>query len=126
MGNPANKYVWFSRGREFIIVKNPTADNLNYDDPDETITGGLLLEYSAVPDVVDINEEDWETYNIKHPDIIQDALILYIKAKLAEDKEDLKKKEYYLQEFRRLVGAADEARIGGLKQLQTVRGYAIR
>ena len=126
MGNPANKYVWFNRGREFIIVKTPTVDNSSYDDPDETIIGGLLLEYSAVPDVVSVGTEDWETYNIKHPDIIQDALILYIKAKLAEDKEDLKKKEYYLQEFRRLVGAADAARIGGLKQLQTVRGYAIR
>ena len=114
--------VWFIRGNELIIVEKPATENGYYETPTKSITNGIILEYTGSPIQWEVNvdaADDPEDISLPFPDIIEMALIDYIKGRLAEDEKDIKLAEYYYQRFNRKVCQANASRTGGLRRLTT-------
>ena len=115
-------YGWFIRGRNLIIVQ---WDGTQWTDPSDDIGDeldtdwstnpkGFMLEYSAVPDLSGITDEESE---IPAPDILSLAIVDYINAKIYEEKGDFKVKEYWMAEFKKKVFQLDAKKTGGLRRV---------
>tara|TARA_R100001594_G_C4021219_1_gene259210 strand:+ start:804 stop:1211 length:408 start_codon:yes stop_codon:yes gene_type:complete len=121
---PGDKYVWFKRGRDFIILEKPTHANdlTTADDPTSTITNGVQIEFTAVPTwTVAANSNPAET-EIPADETMTYALLDYVKSRMAEDLGDFKAREYYEKKFRQKVREADDNKIGGLRQIRPILG----
>tara|TARA_Y100001963_G_scaffold68502_1_gene95464 strand:+ start:14748 stop:15140 length:393 start_codon:yes stop_codon:yes gene_type:complete len=116
------KYGWFIKGRNLVIlywdgyqwVSPPTDIGDETDNDWSSDPKGFMLEYSAVPDLSGIINEDSK---IPAPDILSLALVDYINAKVKEEQGDLKMKEYYMQEFKKKVFQLDAKKTGGLRRV---------
>ena len=72
---------------------------------------------------LDVMED--ETFELDLPNYLQQALIYYIKAKLAEDGGDLKLREYAMREFKKMLEKHENSRISGLR-ITSPGSHAIR
>ena len=66
-----------------------------------------------------------ESFEFDLPLYLQKALVYYVKAKMAEDRGELKLREYAMREFRKMVEKHDNSRISGLR-ITSPGSHAIR
>ena len=66
-----------------------------------------------------------ETFELDLPNYLQQALVYYIKAKLAEDGGDFKLREYAMREFKKMIEKHENSRISGLR-ITSPGSHAIR
>ena len=118
----SDKYAYFIRGRQLIIVEYPTAlevpigDEPPYVAPTTAINSGLLLEYTAIPDTSGIVNESSE---IPLNDTLALALVDYIRATLIDSPELIQQREYYMTRFRNRIAKYVTARVGGVRRVVT-------
>ena len=72
---------------------------------------------------IDILNDESDTIDI--PSYLQLALVNYVKSRIAEDKLDVKAKEYFLKEFRKIVEKFETTRIKGAR-MASPGSHAIR
>ena len=118
---PHDKFAWFKRGRDFIVMEVPNEDNtLNEpDDPTVSITNGIEIEYTSIPQFTVTGATDPYTTELPCDDMMAYALLDFVKAKIHEDGGDVKLKEYYIKSFRQKVKEADDNKVAGLRQFQS-------
>lgn len=116
-----DKYKYFIRGRQLIIVEMKLDTNVEHGDepsytaPQSTIANGLLLEYTAIPDTSELlNEND----NIPLNDTLALALVDYCKAAIIDMPDNMKKREYLMARFRDRVAKYVRVRVGGIRQVK--------
>tara|TARA_R100000152_G_C6727741_1_gene152812 strand:- start:404 stop:802 length:399 start_codon:yes stop_codon:yes gene_type:complete len=116
----ADKFAYFIRGRQVIIVEFPqegtisTGDAPLYTAPSEGLASGLMLEYTAIPDIANLlNETDTIPLN----DTLSLALVDYIRAALIDSPELIQQREYYMTRFRNRVAKYVTARVGGQRRI---------
>ena len=116
-----DKYKYFIRGRQLMIVEMKLdneiehGDEPNYTAPTDTISNGLLLEYTAIPDTSELLNE---TDNIPLNDTLALALVDYCKAALIDKPENMQKREYLMARFKDRVAKYVRVRVGGLRQVK--------
>ena len=66
-----------------------------------------------------------ESFEFDLPLYLQKALVYYVKAKMAEDRGELKLREYAMREFRKMVEKHDNSRISELR-ITSPGSHAIR
>ena len=128
--NVAERYQYFIRGRQLIIIeqKNVSGVALNaggsvpindvvsgddappYQAPSETITKGLMLEYTSIPDMSSMTDE---SDDIPLTDVLALSVVDYIKGVIAEEPA---LREYYMDKFNKRVVRYVEGRTGGLRR----------
>ena len=100
---------------------------------------GYVTLYTKISDSATVQQEFEETPNLYYnvsaledesfeldlPSYLQKALIYYVKAKMAEDRGELKLREYAMREFRKMVEKHDNSRISGLR-ITSPGSHAIR
>jgi len=117
--NVEDKYGYFIRGRQLIIVEYGFDEvylegTPNYTAPKSTITNGLMLEYTAIDDLSEVlTEKD----SLPVHDTLALAIVDYVKAQLVEDMKDFAKKEYHMAKFKDRIAKYTNARIGGLRRV---------
>ena len=118
---PHDRFAWFKRGRDFIVMEVPNDDNTldEADDPTVSITEGIQIEYTSVPQWTITSASDPYATEMPCDDMMAYALISYVKGKIFEDAKDIKLKEYYIKEFRQKVKEADDNKVAGLRQIQS-------
>tara|TARA_B100000809_G_scaffold179851_1_gene177459 strand:+ start:3174 stop:3611 length:438 start_codon:yes stop_codon:yes gene_type:complete len=128
------RYSYFMRGRQLVIIEHKIFSDVGVDNspPYQAPTGGtdaldgsnegktgrgdsLMLEYTAIPDVADLLNENAE---IPIHDTMALAIVDYIKAQLVEDPRNFKMKEYYMGRFNKRIAEYTNARVGGLRRVQ--------
>ena len=116
------KYAYFIRGRQLMVIEwkddsvaaNSLSNEPNYQAPSKTITNGLMLEYTAIPDTSELLQS---SDIIPVHDTLALALVDYCKAQLLDRPEQIKQRELHMQRFRDRIAKYTEARIGGLKRV---------
>jgi len=82
---------------------------------------GSITIYKAYRDfcylISDIDTLDDEADVIDIPDYLAQALVYYVKARIAEDRMDLEKKEYNMREFNRLLEKNESSKIWGARRI---------
>ena len=133
-----DRYAYFVRGRQLVLIEYKRYSDIGVDGkpPYQAPEGGgdsldgsnagktgfadaLMLEYTAIPDVAELLNENDE---IPIHDTMALAIVDYIKAQLVEDPRNFKMKEYYLERFNKRVAEYANARVGGLRRV-TGRGF---
>ena len=120
--NTLNEYAYYIRGNQVAIVeKDLTKDgDGRWKSPLKDVDAGIMFEYSILPEAP--TDED-STVDI--PDYLAKALVYYLKARLSEDRMDIKAKQYFLNEFYRMVSEFKDTRKWGVRRI--VSGpYAIK
>ena len=116
----SDKYAYFVRGRQIIIIEFPidttitVGDAPQYTAPSSAIALGLMLEYTAIPDTSEVLNE---TDSIPLNDTLSLALIDYIRAALIDSPEMLQQREYYMNRFRNRVAKYVTKRVGGQRRV---------
>ena len=112
------RYQYFVRGRQLIIVEQKETssgdtggDEPSYQSPSETITGGLLLEYTSIPDLTSMTDEQDD---IPLNDVLALAVIDYMRSATAEEPA---MREYYMDKFNKRVVRYVEGRVGGIRRI---------
>ena len=72
---------------------------------------------------VDVLED--ESFELDLPNYLQKALVYYVKGKMAEDKMDVKAREYFMREFKKMLEKYENSRISGLR-ITASGSHAIR
>lgn len=117
--NVEDKYGYFIRGRQLVIVEYGIDDVYvdgapNYTAPKSSIANGLMLEYTAIDDLSEVlTEKD----SIPVHDTLALAIVDYVKAQLIDDVEDFRKKEYHMAKFKDRIAKYTNARIGGIRRV---------
>ena len=114
----AERYQYFVRGRQLIIIEQDTNpsntagdDSPDYQAPSETITAGLMLEYTSIPDLSSmVDEQD----DIPLNDVLALAVIDYMRGATAEEPA---MREYYMEKFNKRVVRYVEGRVGGVRKI---------
>ena len=73
----------------------------------------------------DVNVLNDESDTIDLPPYLSRALVLYVKGQLAEDQGDVKMKEYFMKEFRRMVEKDASSKVWAARMISS-GPYAIR
>ena len=117
----AYKYAYFIRGNQLALVeKADTAED--YKSPTKAVTSGLKFEYARRPLITTTeggsSEQDPvdESGFVQIDDYLANALVYYIKGRMAEDTGEIELKEYYMREFRAMVGRHYSGQAYGLRQ----------
>ena len=79
----------------------------------QNFTGTLPFIYE---DVSYLSDEDSQ---IDLPEYLTNALVYYVKAKLAEDRNELDVKEYNMREFKRLLEKNESSKVWGARKIGT-------
>ena len=79
----------------------------------QNFTGTLPFIYE---DVSYLSDEDSQ---IDLPEYLTNALVYYVKAKLAEDMRDMDGREYFLREFKRILEKHNNTRVAGVRRMAT-------
>ena len=69
--------------------------------------------------LTDVNTLNDESDEIDLPDYLAKALVYYVKAKLAEDRNELDVKEYNMREFKRLLEKNESSKVWGARKIGT-------
>ena len=117
-------------------VKGGEFDDIIY--PDEAITDGLRVEYTAVVDPFVAEDPETtaigslntvssptESTHINLNRMLSLAVVDYVRAMMAERMGDLEKKESYLREFHKKV-ADNESNRNKMYIANTIKTYAIK
>lgn len=117
-------------------VKGGEFDDIIY--PDEAITSGLRVEYTAIVDpFVDKDPEatavgnlttvssPTESTHINLNRMLSLAVVDYVRAMMAERMGNLERKEYYLREFHKKV-ADNESNRNKMYIANTIKTYAVK
>jgi 4-alpha-glucanotransferase len=125
------RYQYFIRGRQLIIIEQKSASGIGlnaggsvpindvlatgddappYQAPSETITKGLMLEYTSIPDMSGMNDE---SDDVPLTDVLALSVVDYIKGAVAEEPA---LREYYMDKFNKRVVRYVEGRTGGLRR----------
>lgn len=128
----SERYQYFIRGRQLVIIeqRDKTGTALNaggsvpindlattgddtppYQAPSETITNGLMLEYTSIPDTSGMTDE---SDDVPLNDVLALAVVDYMKAVVTEDPGI---REYYMNKFNKRVVRYVEGRTGGLRRV---------
>jgi hypothetical protein len=127
----AERYQFFIRGRQLIIIEQKSSagvglnaggstpindvavgdDSPPYQAPSETISGGLMLEYTSVPDMSSMTDEQDD---IPLNDVLALAVIDYMRGATAEEPA---MREYYMEKFNKRVVRYVEGRTGGVRKI---------
>jgi len=128
------RYFYFVRGRQLVILEHKTAKDYGdtnsptYQPPTggtNTLDGvnagetgwteGLLIEYTAIPDLSEVLSE---SDDIPIADALNTAMVDYVKGRLVEDIQDFRKKEYYMAKFKERVAKYARMKTGGSRVVQ--------
>ena len=88
--------------------------NSSWTDFEETVT--MHYDVSVLQD---------ESFELDLPNYLQKALVYYVKAKFSEDKLDVKGREYFMREFKKMLEKYENTRISGLR-IMSSGSHAIR
>jgi hypothetical protein len=112
-------FKYYLRGANLAILQKDKETSV-YKSPSALIENGLMLEYSALPtvsdsedDVIDLSEE------------LCLAAVEYLKAKFAENEMNYEKRNFHMNEFKRLVYTYQKNRFGGMRRVMDKAPYAI-
>jgi len=112
-------FQYYLRGANIAIIERDTGTG-KYKSPSELITDGLMLEYSALPTVPD-SEDD----SIDLVEELTVATVEYLKARFAENEANYDKRNFHMNEFKRLVYQYQKNRFGGMRRIIDKAPYAI-
>lgn len=77
--------------------------------------GGAVTEsFTVYIDIDTLNNEDDD---LMIPDYLSKAVVYYVKAKMSEDKLDMKGKEYFMKEFKKMVQKYQSSNIWGARKV---------
>ena len=104
------QYVYFLFGK-FVKIKekNSGSSSPTLIDPTTSITAGIMMDITRVPNFDQITKE---SQDIPIPEALEESLVEYVKAQLSDD---LNEREYYLQSFNKKVSRFDATRAGGAR-----------
>mgnify|MGYP003110600162 CR=1 FL=1 len=113
-------FKYYLRGSHIALVERSSTTN-EYTSPTKNITNGLMLEYSKQPSaptnedsVLDITEE------------LSLAAVEYVKAKFAENEQQYDKRNFHMNEFKRMVFQYQRNRFGGVRKTMQQTPFALR
>ena len=112
-------FKYYLRGANIALVEKDTEDAI-YKSPGANITNGLMLEYSAMPTV-----PTQETDDLDITEELALAAVEYIRAKFAENEQNYDKRQFHMNEFKRLVFQYQKNRFGGMRRLMDKAPYSI-
>lgn len=105
-----NQYVYFLEGKYLIIKQKNTVETTPIlVEPTETISNGIVLDITRVPDFSNIKSE---SDSLPIPEALEESIVMYVQAQLSQD---INEKEYYLQKFNKKVSRFDGTRAGGAR-----------
>ena len=90
-----------------------------------TSTGAQVSFEETTKMYYDVNVLDNEDDIIDLPNYLSQALVYYVKAKVAEDLMELELKEYCMREFRRMIEKHENAKVTGPRRIMTGLGAVI-
>jgi hypothetical protein len=79
-----------------------------------------MLEYSALPSVPDSEDDDLDI-----SEELAIAAVEYVKARFAENEANYDKRNFHMNEFKRLVYQYQKNRFGGMRRVMDQAPYAI-
>ena len=91
--------------------------NAGYTILETKYNGGSVTEaFTVYTDIDVLNDEADE---IPVSDYLSKAVVLYVKAKIAEDQMEIEAKEYFMKEFRRMIEKQESSKIYGPRTVMT-------
>lgn len=119
----ASKYAYFIRGDQLSLVeKSDTSED--YASPSKAVTNGLRFEYVKRPLITrdsagEVEETDTvsEISFVQIDDYLVNALVYYLRGRMSEDIGEIDQKEYFMREFRAIVGRYFTGRSYGKRQV---------
>ena len=119
----AYKYAYFIRGKQLALLEKADAAE-EYSSPTKAVTSGLKWEYIKRPLITsDSAGDNVQSGTISESDYVQideylaNALVYYLRARQMEDRGELEQKEYFMKEFRAMVGRHYSGRSYGKRQV---------
>ena len=112
-------FKYYLRGANIALIEKDTTTG-KYKSPSALIENGLMLEYSALPTVPDSEDDD-----IDLSEELAIAAVEYIKARYAENEANYDKRNFHMNEFKRLVYQYQKNRFGGMRRVIDQVPYAI-
>lgn len=130
----AREYAYYIEGDQLAIVEKDyiLTDGLNYTydpadglglntanaqwkSPTVTVSDALQIEYTVLPKAKDGGEIVDESDEIDIQSYLAKALVVYLKARIAEDNMEIDKKEYFMKEFSKMIEKNDSGRFNGYR-----------
>ena len=130
----AREYAYYMEGNRVAIVEKDyiLTDGLNYThsegdglglntgnaqwkSPTVTVSDALQIEYTVLPKAKDGGEIVDESDEIDIQSYLAKALVVYLKARIAEDNMEIDKKEYFMKEFSKMIEKNDSGRFNGYR-----------
>ena len=116
----AKHYAYYIKGNKLALIQrdksSSTSDNEYgmYKSPTEAVTDGIEVQfsYTSFPAPLD------ETSTVNVTRYQANAIVYYLKSKLAEDAGDMEQREYFLREFKRQLEKGSSALMGGIHIVQ--------
>ena len=123
------KWVYKIRGKYLYLFEIDSNEDLV--PPESAVTDGLKIQYATGDKVfVDSSGDDDtspdESSYINAPDSFKDAIIAFVKSRLAEDEEAIDRAEYWRRKYRIEFSRANEAQNPGPRVVVPIRPFAIR
>lgn len=112
-------FKYYLRGSNIALIEKDKTTSV-YKSPSAAVDNGLMLEYSALPTV-----PDDETDTIDLTEELCLASVEYLKAKFAENEMNYEKRNFHMNEFKRLVFTYQKNRFGGMRRVMDKAPYAI-
>ena len=113
-------FKYYLRGANVALLEKTTTTG-KYDSPSTTIPDGLMLEFSAMPTI-----PTQESTDIDLSEELCLAAVEYVKAKFAENIEQYDKRQFHMNEFKRMVYQFQKNRFGGLRKVMPQAPFAVR
>jgi len=88
--------------------------HITTDTPYSGLASATAFE-EAVSMYYDVSVLEDEDFDLDLPLYLQKALVYYVKGKIAEDKADVKAREFFMREFKKMVEKYESSRISGLR-----------
>ena len=106
----ASNYAYYLRGRQIALLEQED-DTEEYKSPSKDVVAGIRFEYSSKPLITldeagDIEQTSTVTEKdyVQVDDYLAKALIYYLKARLSEDRGEEKEYEWFMRQFRSIIG----------------------
>ena len=73
----------------------------------------MKIQYDPAYVITEVNPLSDEDDDIDLPEYLTQALVYYVKAKMAEDRMEIDQKEYFMREFRRILESHESSKVWG-------------